>query len=205
MSSVPQGVFRQVFHYNNYMYLAAGEALAAASGSSYEAVIKQTVLKPLGMRGSGFSLNEMETSADFSFGYEESAQTRVRPTRLVYNTAIAPAANLNSNVEDMARWLRMLVGGGALDGHRIVSNSGFKEMLTPAVRTAGGSYALGWFVEDWHGMRLYSHPGSVAGYGARCEFLPDQHLGWVVLTNVDDQQLPKAIREVVYLNLLARR
>jgi hypothetical protein len=39
----------------------------------------------------------------------------------------------------------------------------------------------------------------------RCEFLPDQHLGWVVLTNVDDQALPKAIREIVYANLLSGR
>jgi hypothetical protein len=73
-----------------------------------------------------------------------------------------------------------------LDGRRIVSESGFRAILTPDVRTAGGQSALGWFVEEWYGMRLYSHPGGVAGYGTRCEFLPDQGLGWVVLTNVDD-------------------
>ena len=76
-------------------------------------------------------------------------------------------------------------------------------MLTPAVRTSsGGQYALGWFVEDWHGLRLYSHPGGVTGFGTRCEFLPDQRLGWVILTNVDDQAVPKAFREIVYTNLL---
>src|SRR4029079_13819370 len=116
--------------------------------------------------------------------------------------AIAPAGAINSNAEDMGQWLRMLTGGGVFGGQRIVSAAGFPEMLTPAVRNAGGQYALGWFVESWHGLRLYSHPGGVSGYGTRCEFLPDQQLGWVVLTNVDDQVLPKAVRESIFVRLL---
>lgn len=198
----PQGPFREVFHYNNYMFLAAGEAIAAAHRTSYESVITRLILEPLGMHRTGLSLDSMEASADFAYGYEDTNQTRIRPTRLVYNTAIAPAANINSNVEDMAEWMRLLTGGGVFGGRRLVSDSGFRAMLTPAVSTSGGHYALGWFVENWHGMRLYSHPGGVTGYGTRCEFLPDQRLGWVVLTNVDDQQLPKAIREIIFANLL---
>ena len=29
------------------------------------------------------------------------------------------------------------------------------------VRTTGGSYAFGWFVEEWQGYRLYSHPDGI--------------------------------------------
>ncbi|HJU73525.1 MAG TPA: serine hydrolase domain-containing protein [Gemmatimonadaceae bacterium] len=202
MQAKPKGKFREAFNYNNYMFLAAGEAIAVAHGTSYENVIARTIFEPLGMRHSSLSLDSMEASSDFAYGYEDEGRTRVAPKRLVYNTAMAPAANINSNAEDMAQWIRLLANGGMFDGKRLVSDSAFKEMLTPAVRTGGGHYALGWFVEDWHGLRLYSHPGGVAGYGTRCEFLPDQRLGWVVLTNVDDQQLPKAIREAIYANLL---
>jgi len=42
----------------------------------------------------------------------------------------------------------------------------------------------------------------VAGYGSRCKFLPERRVGWMVLTNVDDQALPKAIRELICLELL---
>ena len=42
--------------------------------------------------------------------------------------------------------------------------------------------------------------GGVPGFGTRCVFVPDLGLGWVVLTNVDDQGLPKAIGELVYAN-----
>lgn len=203
MRSQPRGPFRQVFNYNNYLYSAAGLAVATARHTTYDSVITRTIFEPLGMRSSGLSLRAVEASGDFSYGYEDSARTRVPPTRLVYLPAIAPAGNINSNAEDMSRWARMLVGGGVLEGRRIVSDSGFKKMLTPAVQTSsGGQYALGWFVEDWHGLRLYSHPGGVTGFGTRCEFLPDQRLGWVILTNVDDQVLPKAVREIIYDNLL---
>ena len=197
------GPFRGVFNYNNYMFLAAGEAVAAANRATYEAVIQRDLLDPLGMRASGTSLGEMEASSDFALGYEDSARTALKPTRLYYNVAIAPAANINSTADDMGRWLRMLTSNGSIDGRRVVSDSGLRALLQPAVATAsGGRYALGWFVESWHGMTLYSHPGGVAGYGTRCEFVPEQRVGWVVLTNVDDQALPKAIRESIFAHLL---
>jgi CubicO group peptidase (beta-lactamase class C family) len=195
------GGFRASFNYNNYMFLAAGEALANANHATYEDVVRRDILEPLGMRSSGLSLADMESSGDFALGYEDSARTVVRPTRLFYNVAIAPAANINSTADDMGQWLRMLVSGGSVDGRPIVSEKSLRELLAPAVKTAGGHYALGWFVESWHGLTLYSHPGGVQGYGTRCEFLPDQRLGWVVLTNVDDQGLPKAIRESIYSHL----
>ena len=198
------GGIRRAFDYNNYIFLAAGEAVAAANRDTYENVIQRDIFDPLRMRASGMSLSEMEASPDFALGYEgDSIRTAVRPTRLNYNVAIAPAANINSTADDMGKWVRMLVSRGAVDGRRIVSERGLNELLAPAVTTAsGGRYALGWFVESWHGLTLYSHPGGVAGYGTRCEFLPEQRLGWVVLTNLDDQRLPKGIRESVFAYLL---
>ena len=206
MARPATGAFRRAFNYNNYMFLAAGEAVAAANHDTYENVIQREIFDPLGMRSSGMSLSEMEASPDFALGYEgesDSARTAVKPTGLYYNVAIAPAANINSTADDMGRWIRMLVSRGMVDGRRIVSERALNELLTPAVTTAsGGRYALGWFVESWHGLTLYSHPGGVKGYGTRCEFLPEQRLGWVVLTNVDDQRLPKGIREAVFEHVL---
>lgn len=201
MARAPHGRFRRAFNYNNYMFLAAGEAIAAANHLTYEQVIQRDVFDPLAMRTSGLSLGEMEWSGDFAYGYEDSGRRVVPPTSLFYNIAMAPAANINSTADDMGRWIRMLVGHGTTNGRRILSEAAFNDILTPLVSTSGGSYALGWFVERWHGMRLYSHPGGVAGYGSRCEFLPDHRIGWVVLTNVDDQALPKAIRESIFTHL----
>jgi len=207
MARPANGAFRGKFNYNNYMFLAAGEAVAAANHDTYENVVQRQIFDPLGMRSSGMSLSEMEASPDFALGYDgegdSTARTVVKPTQLYYNVAIAPAANINSTVDDMGKWIRMLVSRGSVDGRQIVSERSLGQLLVPAVTTAsGGRYALGWFVESWHGMMLYSHPGGVKGYGTRCEFVPEQRLGWVVLTNVDDQRLPKAIRESIFDHLV---
>jgi CubicO group peptidase (beta-lactamase class C family) len=204
MARPATGPFRRAFNYNNYSFLAAGEAVAAANHDTYENVIQHEIFDPLGMRSSGMSLSEMEASSDFALGYDgDSVLSPVRPTHLYYNVAIAPAANINSTADDIGKWIRMLVSRGTVDGRRIVSERALNELLTPAVTTgSGGRYALGWFVESWHGLTLYSHPGGVKGYGTRCEFLPEQRLGWVVLTNLDDQRLPKGVREAVFEHLL---
>lgn len=206
MRSKSDGEFRGRFHYNNYMYLAAGEAMAAADHATYEAVMASRVLGPLGMRNSNLSLGAFRAAADFSFGYRDGVSPkRIPMDELAFLAGIAPAGGLNSNAEDMAQWLRLMLGGGMLDGRRLLSDKGYHELLTPLVEMAGGQYGLGLFMEEWHGHRVYFHPGGVRGFGTRCEFVPDLGLGWVVLTNVDDQQLPQAIREIIYAYLAAPR
>lgn len=69
----------------------------------------------------------------------------------------------------------------------------------------GGHYGLGLFIEEWHGHRVYFHSGGIPGFGSRFEFMPDQQLGFVVLTNVDDNKLPKAVRGVLFTNLVPQR
>jgi CubicO group peptidase (beta-lactamase class C family) len=116
---------------------------------------------------------------------------------------IEAAGAIWSNADDMSRWLRMLAGGGVLDGRRIVSDSALAALLAPAIRVSGSHYGLGWFVVEWQGETLYSLAGGVSGFGSRCEFAPSLGLGWAVLTNVDDGTLPKDVREMVYNQLVA--
>lgn len=205
MQREPTAAVGQRFQYNNYMYLAAGEALAAAQGTTFERVMAERVLGPLQMRASNLSVATMAAGSDFSFGFSsDSARRQLPMDTLAYLSGIAPAGGINSNVEDMAQWVRLMLAGGALNGTRLVSDTGYRQLLTPAVKTAAGEYGLGLFIEAWHGHRLFHHPGGVLGFGTSCNFLPDLRLGWVVLTNVDDQALPKAVREIIYDNLVRR-
>jgi CubicO group peptidase (beta-lactamase class C family) len=204
MQSKPAARFRKAFQYNNYMYLAAGEAIGRAHDASYEDVIARLIFAPLGMSRSNLSITVMQEAAEFSYGYDDDRK-KMPLQSLAYLAGTAPAGGINSNAEDMAQWLRLLLGGGMIDGKRLVSEKGFQELLTEHVKTQGGHYGLGLFIEEWRGHRLYFHAGGVTGFGSRFEVLPDQKLGLAVLTNFDDQKLPKKIREIVYANLVARR
>lgn len=208
MGGTPTKPFRSSFQYNNFMYVAAGEALAAAHGATYADVLERVVFGPLGMDSTTTSVARVEASSDFSHGYRggagESTRGSLRPRQLFWLDRIEAAGGIWSNADDISRWLRMLAGGGVLDGRRIVSDSALSALLAPAVRTSGRHYGLGWFIEDWHGDTLYSHAGGVSGFGALCEFVPSRGLAWAVLTNVDDGTLPRAVRELVRRRILGQ-
>ena len=208
MSTPPTRPLGRAFQYNNFMYVAAGEALAAAHHATYADVLRRLVFEPVGMPASTTSLAIVKAKDNVSLGYsgrsKATSRQPIEPARLSWLDGIEAAGAIWSSADDMSRWLRMLVGGGAIDGRRVVSDSGLRQLLAPAVRTGGSQYGLGWFIEEWHGVTLYTHAGGVSGFGARCEYAPALGLGWAVLTNVDDGELPGAIRELVYQRLARR-
>ena len=57
----------------------------------------------------------------------------------------------------MTRWLRMLTSGGRIDGQQFISPKMFRELTTPLIAISPTtSYAVGWAVYDWNGLRVWS-------------------------------------------------
>jgi CubicO group peptidase (beta-lactamase class C family) len=98
--------FRERFSYSNVMYLAAGQAIAKAQHTSWEELIVSRIFNPLGMTASNFSIEAMQQAADFSNGYSGDKSQQKLPMQNMW--IIAPAAAINSNVREMAQWLRFL-------------------------------------------------------------------------------------------------
>jgi len=48
------------------------------------------------------------------------------------------------------------------------------------------AYGLGWFIQDYRGHRLISHSGGLAGQVTQHALLPEQEMGIIVYTNVED-------------------
>src|SRR3954470_14386614 len=60
------------------------------------------------------------------------------------------------------------------------------------------SYALGWFVEDYHGRTVWMHTGSIDGMSALIGLLPEQNVGVYVLANLDHAELRHALMYQVF-------
>jgi hypothetical protein len=60
------------------------------------------------------------------------------------------------------------------------------------------TYGLGWFVYDHHGYKVVDHGGAVDGMHAMVALLPEKRLGLVVLTNLDWNLLPEALRNRIF-------
>jgi CubicO group peptidase (beta-lactamase class C family) len=204
MAAKPTAKFRETFQYNNVMYAAAGECIAAAQHASWEDVIATRILAPLGMRSSAPSLKLLHAATDvapLSIGYQPGKPPKPIPLQDISN--VGPAGAIVSSARDMAQWLRVMLGGGVVDGRRVVSEAGFKELLTPQIRvSAEAEYGLGWGLAQWRGTRLITHTGGTDGFSALVDLLPDRHAGFVFLNNVPDLQLIKEIRAIVWEHLL---
>jgi len=179
---------REQFQYNNSMYTVAGEALARAEKMRWGDVIRRDIFDPLGMSASNTSFEAMRRTRDFALGYDYVEETKSTPRMPAQELdVIAPAGAVNSNLEDMTRWVRCLVAGGVWKGKRLVSERGFAEMTTRQIRVNPNvEYALGWYVRRWRGHTLLEHAGNTTGYTADVAFMPDQRLGYVILTNQDN-------------------
>ncbi len=200
----PTAKLREKFQYQNVMYAAAGEIVGRVENSTWEKLISERIFKPLGMKGSDTSVPEMQKARDYSFGYvyeEGTKETRRVPTRDL--PAIAPAGAINSSARDMAQWLRLMLGGGQFEGRRLVSEKGFAELTKPQMKIGGlVSYGLGWFLRDWKGHKVAEHGGNIDGFNAQVALMPDQRLGFVMLTNVSASPLPASAMNVVWSNLV---
>lgn len=197
----PTARFREKFQYQNVMYSAAGEVVAKAEKSTWEKIIAKRFFKPLGMKSSNTSVKDMQKSADFASGYSlrEKAATKV-PTRDLPN--IAPAGAINSNVKDMAQWIRLMLGGGVFEGKRFVSVKGFEEIIRKQIAMGTSGYGLGWSLYQWGEYKLLSHGGGIDGFTSLVALIPEQKIGLVILTNVSGSSLPQSVQDAIFTNLM---
>jgi CubicO group peptidase (beta-lactamase class C family) len=202
----PTAKFREKFQYQNIMFTVAGEVAAHAQGKSWEDLIRQRIFKPLGMKSSNLSVKEMLKSRDFSYGYTYNTDTKAnKRVRMLDIPQAAPAGAINSSARDMAEWLRFMLAGGVAKGKRLVSEKSFTEFTSKQMKVGGNvSYGLGWFLRDWHGHKVVEHGGNIDGFNAEVALMPDQKLGFVLLTNISGSPLGEDAREAVWSNLVGK-
>jgi CubicO group peptidase (beta-lactamase class C family) len=201
MLNKPTAKFREKFQYNNVMYTAAGECVASAQKSTWEDVIRTRILQPLGMNASAPTLREVQDRSVLSFCYRSGSNARITRRSDLYN--VAPAGAIVSSARDMTQWLRLMLGGGVIDGKRLVSEQGYRELLSSQINvTEEVDYGLGWGLFKWHDRRVVSHNGGTEGFSSLVEFFPQEKIGFVILVNVPEPKLLKDIRGIVWGCLL---
>jgi CubicO group peptidase (beta-lactamase class C family) len=188
----PIASFRTEYGYQNIMVMGAGEATAAAMGMSWDDIIRTRIFAPLGMTASNTSVRDFKPGQDVAMPHSWRDGHAVQvPYRNIDN--IAPAGSINSNVLEMARWLRMLLAGGKFNGKQLVSAASLREIESPHTYTGGASdslthfsaYGLGVGMRDYRGVKLLSHNGGIDGMLSAYTFIPEKGVAVVVLTNLD--------------------
>ncbi len=103
----------------------------------------------------------------------------------------------------MAQWVRLMLNNGSLNGHRLVSEKGFDELVRKQMNiSVPVSYGLGWFLRDWNGHKIVEHGGNIDGFNAQVALMPDQKLGFVLLTNVTASSLGATAMSTIWKTLV---
>ena len=149
----------------------------------------------------------MQKAKDFSFGYEynfDTKETKLLPTREL--AAISPAGSINSTSNDMAKWLKFILNKGEIGGKRLVSEKGFAEWTSPQQNISPDgkfAYAMGWFVQNWNGKKVIQHGGNIDGFNSMVALLPEENLGFVMLTNVSASSLGNELMPIIWDGILS--
>ncbi len=200
----PNEDFREKFQYQNLMFLTAGYLAAEVAGTSWEEVVRSRILDPIGMKNTNFAVSESQKSRDFATPYTLKEKVAADIPFRVIDT-IGPAGSINSNVNDMSKWLLLNLGGGAIGGKRIVSARQVQDMHRPqmVIQSFPGlsedpeiqqpAYGLGWFIESYRGKKRVHHGGAIDGFMTQVSMVPADNLGVVVLTNLGGSPFPDII------------
>ena len=174
--------------YSNLAVSLAGMVVAQVSGQPYEAYVEENILKPLGMKNSFVNTIDPQNPL-FAQGYGRRMPDNTRELRPFGDCqGITPAANIATNVEDLAEFLKLQFRDGPAGGKQVLKGSTLREMhnvhwLDPDWQAGWG---WGFRVMRVSGKTLVGHGGSLMGFRTNFLFSPEDKFGTVILTNADD-------------------
>jgi CubicO group peptidase (beta-lactamase class C family) len=201
--------------YTNVGYLVLGRVVETAAGEPLREHIRRHVLEPAGMTTTGYRYPPALAAAT---GYVRAPRVVDPVLRRVFPTGIAGPRHgdqlslrpflvngaayggLVGSVADAARFARLHLRDGELDGARVLSVESARHMRQ--VRWPGKPFdhGLGWFrkpVDDPGRPQFVEHFGAGAGFWNAMRLYPTENLGMVVMANTTQPYDVDALFETV--------
>jgi len=121
------------FEYSDVSFIVLGELVKAVSGKPLNEFAKENVFEPLGMTHTTYLPPESwrDHIAPTEKRNGQWIVGEVHDPRAYALGGFAGHAGLFSTAGDVARWCRMILNKGELDGHRILSAHTVEEMTKP--------------------------------------------------------------------------
>jgi CubicO group peptidase (beta-lactamase class C family) len=178
----PPGSF---WNYSNPNFMIAGLVAERASGTPYRDLLKNSLWEPAGMHSTTFDPTEVMASGNYSDGHHYDATTYtwyVLDPEGFESWAGGPAGFAFSTVGDLVRWAVLLMDGGG----PVLSSRSAAAMQHPhqwTHTTPDRFYGFGIMIEDYKGLDVRQHGGSITGYGTYVLWVPERRFAVALLAN----------------------
>ncbi len=181
--------FRSHFGYQNVMFIAAGEVIEKVTGTTWDDFVKTHIFTPLGMDKTNTSITDLDFSGNVAWPHIDG-----KPIDFINYDNVGPAASINTSVDDLLKWVQLMLHKGMKDSLQIFSEKQYYNLVGPhtiinagKAETVDGThffdYALGWFTFDYAGRKVIEHGGGLPGFHSKVVFIPEENLGYVILAN----------------------
>ena len=199
------------FDYSNLGYVIAGAVLERISGKTWEELITERIIGPLGLKSAGFGPQASLGKVDAPLGHlmvDGKTKAMLAGPNGDSPLVVGPAGTMHMSVLDFAKWVAWHAGEGkrppALVSpdivkklHTPVISTGVRENAPPGTPKTGG-YALGWgqVKLDWAPEPVITHTGSNTMNLAVAMFWPEKDFGFVMMTNIGGTAADEALKKL---------
>ncbi len=169
------------FSYNNLDFLVVGALLQRVTGSSFAALLRERIVRPLGLSGTGVYGNAPIPDAHVK-GYEDGG-TALVPEKIGLLRNFGPSGAMYSTLADLFRWDRALLR------NRLLEAAATREMFTGDTRF--GFVGLGSWVYDMRipgvpeKAHLIERQGNIGGIQIVNVLSPQDDIAIVAMANTD--------------------
>jgi serine beta-lactamase-like protein LACTB, mitochondrial len=168
--------------YSTWGYVTLGCVLEGASGEEYKALMRRLVFDPAGM---------MHTRDDDPAAIvPHRARGYIIEDGMLHNSRAVDmsskmaAGGWVTTVPDLVRFMQAWMDG------KLLSQAGMTAMLTPyKLPRHGGTvdgFGMGWFLDDYHGMRAGLYGGGTPQVSGIIFFVPEKRLAVAGIFNLED-------------------
>ncbi|HEY4941408.1 MAG TPA: serine hydrolase domain-containing protein [Rhizomicrobium sp.] len=168
--------------YNNAGPAVAGYAIEKVTGKSFDAYLRDAVLRPMGMATADFGLTP-DLARRIAKSYAPDGT--ITPYQYI---VLKPAGSLNVSARELAQLARLMLGNGTVDGHRILSPQSIarierSESDLGAKYGFHNAYALGNAPFPDTGMTFRGHNGSIDSFTSVMGYNRATHSAYVLMAN----------------------
>jgi len=199
------------FDYSNLGYIIAGAILERLGGETWEELVTERIIEPLGLKSAGIGPQASLGKTDAPLGH---LMVGGKPKAMLAGPngdnplILGPAGTMHMSVLDFAKWVAWHAGEGKRPP-ALVSTEIVKKLHAPVIGTGAredappgtpktGKYALGWgeVTVDWAPEPVITHTGSNTMNLALAMFWLENDFGFVIMTNIAGTAADEALRKL---------
>ncbi len=207
--------FRSKYAYDNTLYIVAGEVAAAASGVSYESLVRREVFEPLHMDRCQAGQWNREEVGNVAQPHARRGDHNVvvdGDASIIPNVPMMAAGGIRCSLNDMLTWATMWLQptqSGLVDGKPWLSATQRDAVWSPQTimplsermrawdDSHYSAYGYGWRLADVDGTQKVSHTGTLSGMYSALTLLPQKGVGFVILINADADDARTVLGQVL--------